>query len=135
MWVTPCSSNETGTTEVYVRPFPDVAGGQWQVSRTGGEEPRWGPQGRELFYRATTGALMRVSIEGESSELMAGAPEELFAGTYLFGLGRPTWDISPDGRRFLLADVGSLIPEGKSIAVVDNWFEELERLAPRSDAE
>ena len=43
-------SDETGREEVYVRPFPDVEGGRWQVSTAGGREPIWARSGRELFY-------------------------------------------------------------------------------------
>ena len=45
-------SNSSGAFEVYVRPFPDVARGQWQVSTAGGTEPLWARDSRELFYRA-----------------------------------------------------------------------------------
>jgi Tol biopolymer transport system component len=44
-------SNESGKFEVYVRPFPGVDGGRWQVSTNGGSSPLWSPDGRELFYR------------------------------------------------------------------------------------
>ena len=43
-------SNETGRNEVYVRPYPDVDDGKWQISTDGGEEPLWHPGGRELFF-------------------------------------------------------------------------------------
>ena len=43
-------SNESGRDEVYVRPFPDVESGRWQVSTAGGNRAEWGPDGRELFY-------------------------------------------------------------------------------------
>ena len=44
-------SDESGKSEVYVRPFPDVDKGKWQVSTSGGDSPLWSPDGRELFYR------------------------------------------------------------------------------------
>ena len=55
-------SNASGTFEVYVRPFPDVEGGQWLVSTAGGIEPMWSRDMRELFYRSPKGAVMRVPI-------------------------------------------------------------------------
>ncbi|MDA2914999.1 hypothetical protein MYX77_13790, partial [Acidobacteriia bacterium AH_259_A11_L15] len=48
-------SNETGRREVYVRPFPNVEEGKWQISSDGGRGTIWGPQGQELFYRSLNG--------------------------------------------------------------------------------
>ena len=44
-------SNESRQVEIYVRPFPGP-GSQWQVSTAGGSQPRWRPDGKELFYVA-----------------------------------------------------------------------------------
>ena len=55
-------SNASNAFEVYVRPFPEVTRDLRQVSSAGGTEPLWGPDGRELFYRAPDGAVMGVSI-------------------------------------------------------------------------
>ena len=49
-------SNESGEWEIYVRPFPDVDSGRWQISTQGGVQPVWSANGRELFYRALSGA-------------------------------------------------------------------------------
>src|SRR5206468_1237916 len=51
------ASDESGRYEVYVRPFPDVNGGRWQVSQEGGGAPRWAHSGHELFYLASTKEL------------------------------------------------------------------------------
>ena len=123
-------SAESGAREVYVRPFPNVDDGKWLVSSTGGDEPVWAPDGNELFYRQQH-ALFSVSTETEPP---FGNPEVLFAGPYLSagGAGGHTYDVSPDGDRFLMLKVigeedGMAEPH---INVVLNWFEELERLAP-----
>jgi eukaryotic-like serine/threonine-protein kinase len=120
-------SNESGREEVYVRPFPNVAGGQWQVSTGGGTVPVWSRTGRELFYRG--GSSLMAAAVGTDDTFSAGAPTKLFDG-YLTGLGR-SYDVSPDGQRFLM------IKEGKtdraqpaSFVVVEHWFEELNRLVP-----
>ena len=47
-------SNESGQFEVFVRPFPDVNKGRWQVSTGGGTQPLWARNGQELFYLAPT---------------------------------------------------------------------------------
>lgn len=125
-------SDSSGRNEIYVRPFPAVAGGQWQVSTAGGRRPLWARDGRELFYLATTGALMRVPVEARGTAWSAGTPVVLFQQRYYQGVqGRP-YDVSPDGRRFLMikeagADQGDARPQ---IIVVQNWTEELKRLVP-----
>ncbi len=127
-------SNESGREEIFVQPFPDVDGGKWQVSTAGGREPRWGPDGSELFYREGE-SMMLVAIETEPT-FLPGRPSVLFAGDYS-RQGRPSYDVSPDGQRFLMLTS----PENQETAyensgqdtelvIVDNWFEELRRLAP-----
>ena len=54
--------NESGEFEVYVRPYRNVDAGRWQVSLRGGRQPLWSRNGRELFYRDFTGAIMAVSV-------------------------------------------------------------------------
>ena len=60
-------ADDSGQPEVYVRPFPDVNGGHWQVSTGGGTRPLWAPNGQELFYASPVGALMRVGVERSPS--------------------------------------------------------------------
>jgi serine/threonine-protein kinase len=59
-------SDESGKLEVYVRPFPTVDAGRWQVSTGGGAQPVWARSGRELFYRSGD-AVLSVPIEASSS--------------------------------------------------------------------
>ena len=72
-WLT-YQSNESGQYEIYVRPFPGVEEGRWQVSTAGGDRPSWARDGRELFYLSAEGSLMRVSIE-PGPDFSAGQPE------------------------------------------------------------
>jgi len=123
-------ANNSGRFEIYVRPFPDVTGGLWPVSADGGTRPLWARSGHELFYLAPTGALMRVGVTGGAS-WAASAPTKLFEGRYGaagFHSGR-TYDVSPDGRGFLMIKGGAGDPKGTpaSMVVVLNWFEELKR--------
>jgi eukaryotic-like serine/threonine-protein kinase len=125
-------SDESGQNEIYVRPFPDVDSGRWQVSAGGGVQPVWARSGRELFYRNGP-ALMAVPIQ-TSPVFSAGKPTMLFQGLYLAGPGGPTYDVSPDGRRFLMVKQGSNSPIGAGMpfrfVIVENWIEELKRLVP-----
>ena len=126
------TSNETGNLEVYVQPFPDVEEGKRQISRGGGREPVWSPQGRELFYESfPPGEMMAVSIETERA-FTYGSPKLLFTGIHDAGAGvGRQHDIHPDGQRFLmLKEVGTTEETQQEILVVQNWFEELRRLVP-----
>jgi serine/threonine-protein kinase len=124
-------SNETGRDEVFVRPYPDVDGGRWQISTDGGVQPAWAPNGRELFYRAPDGALMQVPIQLQPG-FSTGTPRMLLEPGYLLGGPGRAYDISPDGERFLMitADESRAAGAPPSIVVVRNWFEELKRLVP-----
>src|SRR5262249_19009737 len=123
-------SDESGPYQIFVRPFPDVNAGRWQVSTNGGTKPLWSPDNRELFSVAPNGALMAVKLE-PGSTFAAGVPTKLFDGHYYMGsansIGR-TYDVAPDGRQFLMIkpDVGP----PASIVVVLNWFSELQQHLP-----
>jgi serine/threonine-protein kinase len=143
-------SNESGRWEIYVRPFPDVNSGRWQVSTMGGTQPLWARNGQELFYVALDGTLMRAAIErapaGPQSggqalpqsggqAWRAGTPAKLFDNTYAWtvpGFGARSYDISADGRRFLAMKPVSAEQTGapSNLIVVQNWFEELNRRVP-----
>jgi hypothetical protein len=88
-------SNESGPNEIYVRPFvpPGAAGtvaggvgGHWQVSTAGGIHPVWRPDGKELYYLNSAGALMAARIIATGATLEPGAPVVLFS-THIFGGG------------------------------------------------
>lgn len=95
------TSNESGRLEVYVRPVGDTAS-TIRVSSDGGEEPLWSPTGRELFYRDGEW-MMVVEVQlGETPRISP--PRRLFSGVYEshFGNGMASYDVTGDGRRFLM---------------------------------
>ncbi len=94
-------SNESGRNEVYVRPFPEVNTARWQISTDGGTRPLWARNGRELFYYALPGVVMAVPVV-DGVSFAAGAPKVVFKGTYLAPFAGRMYDVSPDGRRFLM---------------------------------
>jgi serine/threonine-protein kinase len=112
-------SNESGRLEVYVRPFPGP-GGRWQVSLDGGTEPLWAASGRELFYRS--GAKMIVAAITVHPTFAVGARRELFQGNYVNDPVYRSYDVTRDGRGFVL--VRSPKPMGDLIVVL-NWFDQL----------
>ena len=74
-------ADDSGRFEVYVRPFPNVDDGRWQISTAGGAEPVWGPAGRELFYRTNSEVVAVAISEGPPSTWSS--PIALFADQYV----------------------------------------------------
>ena len=123
-------SDESMRPEVYVRPFPNVAAGRWQVSRNGGTEPLWAHSGRELFFRDASANLISVTVRPGTS--FATAEERTLFSTSSFEsnlLSNRLYDITPDDRRFLfvrtVGGTGSAGGGTPNLVRVDNWFSEL----------
>jgi Tol biopolymer transport system component len=115
-------SDETGTTQVYVRTFAGTlsgSGGKWQISTDGGSEPFWRSDGKEIFY-VNGNTLMAVEVNGDGESFRAGIPKVLFETPLpLPGPRRSRYDISSDGKRFLMTVVAE--PHNASFTVVLNW--------------
>jgi serine/threonine-protein kinase len=122
------TSNESGRVEVLVQPFPGP-GGRTQISTSGGTEPVWAHDGRELFYLKGD-AMMAVEIR-TSPTLTVSASRMLFEGRYVLSPNTvASYDVSADGQRFLRVQPMHPDPPTDQIQVGLNWFEELKRLAP-----
>jgi serine/threonine protein kinase len=122
-------SNESATVQVYVRPFPNVDSGRWQISNGIGSRPIWARNGRELFYLGANGALMVVPVQ-TTPAFSPGTPARLFDLTFgLTSVAGRTYDVSPDGRRFLVIKNSVIESSGSSslpsMVVVEHWFEDL----------
>jgi hypothetical protein len=112
------TSDESKQSEVYVQSFP-ASGGKWLISTSGGSQPRWRSDGKELFYIAPDGKMMAVSIKaGVSFEYgtampLFQAPIQDFPATFGYA-------VASEGQRFL---VRSVTKEAKSypITVLTNW--------------
>jgi WD40 repeat protein len=121
-------SNEQGANEVFVRPFPDVSGGKWQVSKGGGSAPLWAHNGRELFYVAG-GNMNEVRINpgppfsAEPPRVLFPIPADVRAGS----LVRGTFAITPDDQRFLMVRDNSWrdMAGTPRLVVVQSFFDEL----------
>ena len=120
------ASDESGTFEVYVRPFPDAASARWQVSPSGGNDPVWSRNGRELFYLSDRNEMMSVAV-GRGATFSIGEPKRLFsAAPYSPVAPISSFDVSPDGQRFLM--LRETTPtERNELIVVQNWVEEMRR--------
>jgi len=122
------ASNETGGWEIYVSPFPS-ANSKWQVSSTGGQEPRWRQDGKELFYLSAEGKMMAVAMT-PGAGFKAGSPVALFQTTHrrqsISAQDRFSYDVSGDGQRFLIntkMDEANTAP----LSVLLNWASEMEK--------
>jgi Tol biopolymer transport system component len=121
------ATSETGSWEVYVSPFPSF-GSKWQVSRGGGEEPRWRSDGKELFYLAPDGKLMAVDVK-PGSGFEAGSPIPLFLAhprQAISAMDFFAYDVTSDGQRFLVntrVDTSNSAP----LSVILNWSTEMEK--------
>jgi serine/threonine-protein kinase len=122
-------SNESGRPQVYVRPFPDVNSGKWQVSTRGGTSPKWSADGRALYFLSDDG-LMAAKVETGSTfsvsqpePILKAPPRARLATRNLGG----SFEVSPDGQRFLfLKGSDSVAPP--NLNVVLNWATDLARL-------
>jgi Tol biopolymer transport system component len=129
------TSDKSGRAEVYMCPFPDVnSGKRKQVSTSGGDSPLWSPDGRELFYR-NGDSVMAVPVKMHPT-FSLDMPKLLFQGSYfpcsfhLVGYELNPWDISPDGKRFLMIKESASAAGAQRINIVLNWFEELKQRVP-----
>ncbi|HKO54958.1 MAG TPA: hypothetical protein VJ276_03710, partial [Thermoanaerobaculia bacterium] len=105
------ASDESGRPEVYVQPFPPT-GAKWQVSGSGGEQPRWRRDGKELFFVAPDKKLMAAAVTLGSGAFDASPPKPLFDTTLSVGyLGiSQAYDVDRDGQRFVIASTDPTVP-------------------------
>jgi serine/threonine-protein kinase len=119
-------SNESGTFEVYVRPFPETGSARWQVSTAGGQVPLWSANGRELFYVNGKGDMISAAIR-PGSAFSVGEQQALFSTSlYAPGGGIHGYAVTTDGRRFLLMREGEALQESE-LVVAQHWLGGLEQ--------
>ncbi|MEO8056009.1 MAG: protein kinase, partial [Acidobacteriota bacterium] len=115
-------SNESGRNEVYVQSFPGP-GGKWQISSTGGGEPKWRSDGRELYYRAPDQKIMAAEIHAGDA-FTAGIARPVLQGRFDMSRARNRYLPAADGKRFL-----TVSPLGREsmtpTTIVLNWNAEL----------
>jgi len=118
------SSNESGRQEVYVVPFGGGTG-KWQISSSGGTQPVWRRNGKELFFWSAGNLLMSVPITLKTGVVEVGAAQQLFHFSNplgIVGVVSP-YDVTADGQRLILITSPQQAP--KSITLVANWTAEL----------
>ena len=123
-------SNESGSQEVYVRPFPDVQSGRWRISTNGGRHPAWAAGGRELYYVSADAHLQRVDVT-TSPSFRVSPPSTVMSNPIYAAIMPRSYDVAPDGKRYLvIEDATRAQDQSRTITVVSGWGEELKRLLP-----
>jgi Tol biopolymer transport system component len=120
-------SDESGQQEVYVQPFTRP-GPKYRISTNGGTEPVWGRQGGELFFR--NGSQMMVTAVTTQPRFAAATPKALFSRSFAATSSRVSYDVSPDGQRFIVVGPSESEQPVGQLNVVLHWTEELKRLVP-----
>ncbi len=123
-------SDESGRYEIYIRPFPRVDNGRWQVSTAGGTRPVWARSGRELFYLDASHALTAVPVSTSGPTIGIGNPAKLFDTQYAEPNPSRHFDVSADGKRFLMLKASATADPNAtplSMVLVEHWFEELKQ--------
>ncbi len=126
-------SNESGSSDVFVRPFPGP-GGKWQVSTSAGDDPTWSRVSNELFFLSTSDLrLMSVAHRVDGDSFQADKPQ-VWLDARLGGRPRPPsrdLDLHPDGKRFAIGSGEEESPEVRNrVVLILNFFDELKRIAP-----
>jgi serine/threonine-protein kinase len=123
-------SDLSGRPEIYVRPFPDVNGGQWTVSTAGGSEPAWSANGQEIYYLSADNKMMAVGFTTRPAVALT-PPQQLFdaSGYFSGGIGR-NYDVARDGRFVLVKEAPNEAVATRPITVVLNWSAQFKAVAP-----
>ncbi len=124
--------HESGRPEIYVRPYPSINLGRWQVSTEGGVAPVWARSGRELFFLDGSNRLMAVPVQTADGRFIQGKAARVldtaYWGTFY------SYDVSPDGQRFLMIKRSGTPNQdaaaGSSIDVILNWADGLKARVP-----
>src|SRR5262245_35953082 len=126
-WIAYTTGQPGKSAYVYVRPF-DNTGGKWQVSPDQGYSPRWSVDGRQLFYRqiGSPSKFWAVEVNSSGNSFEAGPPKLLFSGEFGADPFYTTYDIHPDGKRFVIWQPITTTAT-THLQFVFNWFTELEK--------
>ena len=138
-------SNESGSNQIYIRPYPDIDRGKWQISALDAASPIWSPSGNEIFFRSGN-RFFKVAYEELSSETRTfmdlQEPEFLFEHTIVENhLTFPAYVYDPIDDNFIILSTSdsdglefsdSAYADQTTLAVVENWFSELSTFVPRT---
>lgn len=117
------TSNESGSLQVFLVPYPNTSAGKWQVSSIGGQFVSWRGDSKEIYCFGTDNRLYAIPFEARDGQPQIGTPQALFAipNTAFNDMYEPM----PDGKRFLV----NRVPEQAStpMSILLNWPETLKK--------
>jgi serine/threonine-protein kinase len=121
-------SNELGSTEIFVRPFPNGTGVKWQISKDGALYAFWSNNGHELFYETQDHRIMVVHYGANGDSFIPGKPRQ-WSNQLLYYPGSVNLDIAPDGKRFAVfaAPKDDQAKGSVRVTMLLNFFDELRR--------
>ena len=119
-------SEESGRSEVYLRPFPDTRSGKWQLTADGGTEPQWSQDGREVFFRSLDrSAILSVDLAGGPAAATQRVVVRLPASDDFEGNPRNRLFAASANGHFLMIQRANATDVSGDLVVVLNWFTEL----------
>ncbi len=121
-------SDESGRTEVYVRPYPGP-GGKWQISTAGGSNPQWLRRPAELAYVALDRSLMAVHYSTAGAAFNADRPRTWSTKPVI--VSNRGYALHPDGNRVAVETQSDMVVAPiNRLTIVTAFFDELRRLSP-----
>jgi len=127
------SSNESGRSEVFVRPFPPggpSGSGKWPISTDGGEYPIWSHDGRQLFYESLDNRIMTAGYIAKEDSFAAEKPRPWSATQLRDIVGHWNLEATADASRFVVATRADWTGEQKRslhVTFLLNFFDEVRR--------
>jgi Tol biopolymer transport system component len=125
-------SDESGTSEIYVRPFPAEKGGKWQISSGGSQFSVWSKKRHELFFTSPDSRIMVVEY-AESGDAFVPGKTRLWSDRQIFHPGVGNLDLAADGKRFAvlaMPETGGAQKRDVHVVILENFFDELQRIIP-----
>jgi serine/threonine-protein kinase len=124
------TSDESGIYEVYVRPFPDAAGGKWQVSSGGGNLPMWSRDGKSLFFETLDNRIMLAGYTANGVSFSPGKPRLWSDKQLTAPTANGNYDLAPDGttiEALVVTPVSEANQRSIHVTFLLNFFDELRR--------
>ena len=122
-------SDESGTSQVYVRAFPDK-GGKWQISNSGGRYPMWSRNGRELFFETLDNHIMVAAYTDKGDSFVADKPRVWSEKQLAGAVGNKSVDLAPDGKRIVAlmpVETAEAQKAQNQVIFLENFFDEVRR--------
>jgi Tol biopolymer transport system component len=127
---------ESGTAQVFVRPFPEGAkgGNQAQISTVAGRFPEWSRTAKEIFYATLDGHIMVVPYSIAGRNFDPGKPREWSPAQIVLTGNNPPYDVTSDGKHIIAFPAAQAATGGDKVNLrltfLLNFFDELKRRIP-----